>query len=113
MDQTRRRDAVRAYKERAVHPGIFRITCTVTGESWVAGAAAVDTTRNSVWFALRLGSHPNKALQAAWRTHGEAAFEHAVLERNAEGLSALGRDLWLKGRTAHWRTQLGARPLWG
>ena len=113
MDQTRRRQAVRDYKERPVAPGVFRVTCSASGESWVAGAPAVDTTRNGVWFALRLGTHPNKALQAAWRAHGEAAFEHVILERAAEDLSKLGREMWLKARTAHWRDALGARPLWG
>lgn len=114
MEKQSRREAVRAYKERPSVPGVFSVVCRPTGETWVAASPAVDVSRNGLWFGLRVGNHQNKPLQAAWREHGEGAFDHAVLERNTdEELSRLGRDLWLKERTAHWLEALGARPLFG
>lgn len=114
MEKQSRREAVRAYKERPSVPGVFKVFCAPTSESWVAASPAVDTAQNGVWFGLRLGSYRNPALQAAWKQHGESAFSFEVLERNSDDqLSRLGRDMWLKERAAHWLQALGARPLYG
>jgi len=110
MDKTRRREAIRQYKERKVPVGIFSIRCRPTGQVWVGASRNLDGQKNSSFFGLRLGSHRNRDMQAAWNAHGgEAAFEFTVVERlEDEDLGPLGRDTWLKARERHWLAELDA-----
>jgi hypothetical protein len=114
MDKQSRRNAVRDYKERKVPAGIFSLRCGPTGETWVGLSRNLDGQRNSVFFALRMGSHMNKALQAAWNAHGEDSFEFVVVEPlEDEDLTSYGREAWLKARERHWREALPAKPIVG
>ena len=112
MEKQSRRDAVRQYKERKVPIGIFSVTCRATGEAWVGASRNLDGQRNSLFFGLRLGTHRNRALQAAWNAHGgEDGFEFAVKELlEDESLTSIGRASWLKERERHWLAALDARP---
>ena len=111
MDKTNRREAIRQYKERKVPIGIFALRCRTTGAAFVGASRNLDGQRNSSTFSLRLGSHRNKALQAAWTAAGgEAGFEFVVLETlEDEDLGPIGRDTWLKARERHWRAELNAQ----
>jgi hypothetical protein len=110
MDKLSRREAVRQYKERKVPLGIFSIRCIPTDEVWVGASRNLDGQRNSSFFGLKLGSHRNRQMQAAWNGHGESAFEFAVVELlEDEELGPVGRDTWLKERERHWRSELGAQ----
>lgn len=111
MDKQRRRDIAQAYKERKVPMGIFRVSCEPTGETWVGMSRNLDGAANSVLFSLRMGSHRNPAMQAAWKAHGEAAFAYAVVETLAEDLSPIGQETWLKERLRHWIAALEGRPV--
>lgn len=70
MDKQSRREAIRDYKERKVPIGIFSLRCVATGETWVGASRNLDGQKNSSFFSLRLGSHRNSAMQAAWKAHG-------------------------------------------
>jgi hypothetical protein len=114
MDKQSRRSAVRDYKERKVAAGIFCVRCAPTGEAWVGLSRNLDGQRNSTLFSLRLGSHMNKALQAAWTAHGADAVAFEVLEViDDEELTPLGRDDLLKRRERHWIAALGAKKILG
>jgi hypothetical protein len=70
--------------------------------------------QNGLWFSLRLGSHPNRALVQAWKDHGEAAFTYEVVEE----LPDAERSQWemtnaLKDLSARWREALSAEKLTG
>ena len=68
-------------------------------------------TGNGLWFALRHGSHHDKALQTAWNERGEREFHYEVLEKLDEDVSPLAlRDL-LKRKKVHCVAQFGARAL--
>lgn len=109
MDRTLRRQAVRDFKERKTAAGVYAVRCGASGEVWVAGSRNIDSQQNSLWFGLRSGGHPNKAMQASWAAHGADAFAFEVLERiAAEDLTPLGLADRVKAREAHWRTALGA-----
>lgn len=114
MDKQSRRNLARDYKERKVPAGIFSLRCAATGETWVGAARNLDQ-KNGLMFSLRLGSHRNRALQAAWIAHGgEAGFEYAVVEAlEDEDLGALGRETWLKERERHWLEALQAKAVFG
>lgn len=109
MSKDRRKALLADYRERKPRPGVFAVRCTSTGEAWVQSAPNLDNRQAGIWFALRLGSHPNKALQAAWAAHGEAAFAFEALEAvEADDLSAYALASRLKDRERHWREALGA-----
>ena len=115
MDKASRRDAIRDYKERKPRRGVFALRCAATGEVWVSASPNLDKQQNSTWFGLRLGSHPNRALQEAWKQHGEDAFSFEILaelENDAEASNyAVKADL--KTLEAEWREKLGARAVTG
>lgn len=108
MQQIDRRAAIAAYKERTVRAGIYAVRCPATGAVWVGQAANLDGIANRVWFSLRHGGHPNRALQQAWQAHGAEGLVLEVLEILAEEESAYLRGRQLKARLAHWQAHLGA-----
>lgn len=62
-------------------PGIYKITCTVTGKVYVG--SSVNVYRR--WYSrhlssLRRGDHYNRYLQKAWKKYGEQHFECCLLE---------------------------------
>ena len=114
MDKQSRRQVVRDYKERKITAGIFAVRCTATDQAWVGAASNIEQQQNGIWFALRHGSGRNPGLQAAWKSHGEAAFAFDVLEAiETADLSAYAIANRLKERDAHWRAKLAAPKLAG
>lgn len=115
MDKASRRDAIREYKERTPRRGVFALRCAPTGDVWVSASPNLDKQQNSTWFGLRLGSHPNRALQAAWKAHGEDAFTYEILEElDADAdTSAYAVRADLQALEEKWRAQLGARAVVG
>mgnify|MGYP000022196384 CR=1 FL=1 len=107
-----RRALMRDYKEREVPAGVYAVRCIPTGAVWVGGVPDVSTRRNGLWFTLRMGGHSCAGLQAAWKTHGEAAFAFEVLEvLDDKDLGRLGKASLLAERRAHWQAALGAEGL--
>ncbi|RAK60611.1 GIY-YIG nuclease family protein [Phenylobacterium hankyongense] len=114
MDKSSRRAAIRDYKERKAQAGIFAVRCLATGEVWVAVSRNLGQQQNSVWFGLRGGGYPNRAAQALWNAHGEAAFSFEVVEAiEDEDLSAYARDNRLKEALRRGLERLGAKKLVG
>ncbi len=111
MDRQDRKAAVAAYKERKPAFGVFAVICNATGQAWIGTSRHVDTQKNGLWFALKLGSSPYPGLQAVWRDHGEGAFRFEELERLREDFPELGRGDELKRRQALWRDRLQASTL--
>ena len=107
-----RKALLREYKERKVVAGVYAVRCVASGQAWVGATPDLSTRQNGVWFSLRLGSHRDKTLQAAWNTHGADAFVFEAVEAvDTEGLDRFGRDSRLKERRAHWITALNATGL--
>lgn len=107
-----RKALLRAYKERKVEPGVYAVRCTASGEVWVGATPDLATRQNGVWFTLKLGSHREPSLQAAWKAHGEAAFVFEAVETvETEGLDSFTRNGRLKDRRDHWAQVLGAQSL--
>jgi hypothetical protein len=114
MEKQNRREAIRQYKDQKPEPGIFAVRCAATGEAWVGMSRNLAQQQNGIWFSLRMGGHPNRAVQAAWNAHGAESFGFEVLEVvDDEGLSRLGLESRLKDRSGHWREALAAGKLVG
>lgn len=107
-----RKALLRAYKDRKVEPGVYAVRCTTTGEVWVGATPDLATRQTGIWFTLKLGSHREPSLQAAWTARGEAAFVFERVETvDADGLDAFTRNGKLKDRRDHWVQVLGAQSL--
>ena len=114
MSKEHRRELVREYKERKPQRGVYAVRCVATGEVWASASPKLDTQQNSTWFQLRMGGHPNRALQAAWKTHGEDAFSYEIVaELSDEERSDYALKADLKSLEAEQRAKLGARPVVG
>ena len=114
MDKQSRRQAIRDYKEKKPTPGVYAVRCAAAGEVWVGGSRNLDAQQNSLWFGLKSGGHVNRAMQAAWTAHGEAAFSFEELERiDDEEMTPLGRADAIKARERHWLAALGAKKAVG
>ncbi|MDP1632661.1 MAG: GIY-YIG nuclease family protein [Caulobacter sp.] len=114
MSRERRKALLAAYREIKPRPGVFAVRCTATGQVWAQSTPNLDTRQNGIWFTLRQGGHPNRALQAEWTAHGEAAFVFEALEAvDAADLSAWELTSRLQARERHWREVLGATAVTG
>jgi hypothetical protein len=112
MDKARKKELADAYKEQKPSPGIFAVRCTASGEAWVGKAPDTGRKQSGLWFQLRMGGFPNKALQATWNAHGESAFAFEVLEKISDE-NPLLIPVLLKEREAHWLKTLNANPFTG
>lgn len=108
MNKDKKKEIAREYKERKNLKGIYAVRCTATGSVWVDSTPNLDTSQNKVWFFLRLGTHPNKKLQAEWKEHGEDSFVYEVLEQFEDDLSSMQFEMQAKKRKEHWKSELGA-----
>ena len=106
MKSEARKAATAAYKERKTAAGIFAVRCSTSGQTWVGQTPNLETIQNRVWFSLRMGSHSNRDLQAAWTTYGGDVFTFEAVERLKDEELAYVRDTLLKERAAHWRSTL-------
>jgi len=115
MDNARKKDLIRAFKEKPVPQGVFAVRCTPSGQVWVSASRNLERQQTSLWFGLKHGGHPNRALQAAWTAHGEAAFSYEILETLEidETTAPYVVQTRLKDREAHWREALGAEKALG
>lgn len=109
MDAARKRELSAAYKERRPRVGLYAIRCTPTGQVWVGLSRNLDAQENSLRFALRQASHPNRALLAPRADHGDAAFTYQELEAiDDQALTPIGVKARLAEREQAWRAELKA-----
>ena len=106
MDAKDRKAAIAAYREIKTPAGVFAVRCMVDGQFWVMESRHLDTHQTSLWFSLRMGSYPDRILQAAWKTHGEVAFRFEVLQTLAEDISPSMVRTELKILSRAWKDRL-------
>lgn len=111
-DKSRRRELAREYAERKQPVGVYAVRCAASGEAWVAWTKNLDKRWNALLFQARMGGAKDAAFQAAFTTHGEAAFAYDVLEA-LEETNEHTLETLLPERAAHWREKLGAGEMWG
>ena len=86
MDKPNRRAAIRDYKERKAAAGIYALRCAAADAVWVGVSRNIDAQENSVGFALRMGSHPNRDLQAAMRGESLATAKYQLFAAQARSV---------------------------
>lgn len=75
-----RRDISRRARDAFSPMGIYIIRDKETGQVLVASSRNVHGAINRAQFELRLHSHVNKALQAAWNRSGPGRFDFEIVE---------------------------------
>jgi hypothetical protein len=106
-----RKEAIAEWKNRKTPRGAYVVRFADDGPVFVDAVPDLDAARNGLLFALRIGAHRNKELQAEWNLHGESAFRYDVLEKLEDDLAPMAwRDL-LKDKKKEWVARLGARPV--
>jgi hypothetical protein len=100
-----RKAAIRQYRESRRPMGVYRVRSTATGRFVVGASPDLPAALNRQRAQLRLGGHPDRALQQEWNERGPDAFEFEVLdtlEPPAEGpydpsddLRAM-REMWME-----------------
>lgn len=108
MKSEARKAAIAACKERKIMAGVYLVRCQASGEIWVGQWLDLEKIQTRLWFALRHGAHPNRALLDAWRRHGESHFSFDILEKIDDETTSLFRAAELKERADFWRDKLGA-----
>lgn len=78
--QAQRRELSRRARDAFPPMGVYAIRDRSSGRVLVGSSRNVFGTMNRIRFELRLGSHPNKSLQAEWNRHGADRFSFEVLE---------------------------------
>ena len=105
-----RRALVRHYKDNPPPMGVYAIRCDAQQLVCVKASTNLPGAFNRDRFQLRLGGHPDRRLQQAWRTHGEAALHFEVLDtlkRRADATDADHRAD-LAALLALWQEELAA-----
>lgn len=109
-DAARRRELTRQYKDNPPPMGVYVVRCAA--ERWVVVRSSTNLPGafNRERFQLRLGKHPDKRLQQAWNTHGEAALCLEVLDTVKLRPDASDADYRaeLAGLQALWQEELAA-----
>lgn len=77
---SRRRAAARRARDAFPPMGVYAIRDHATGSVRVLASRDVHAAINRTLFELRLGSHPDRVLQAHWKRDGAARFAFEVIE---------------------------------
>ena len=111
MDKQDRKAAVAQFREQKSVHGVYAVICGATGEVWVETSRNLRAQQNSLWFTLRNGGGPFKALHQAWMAHGERDFRFEELDRLSDDFSDMLRANELKKRVKLWAARLQAQIL--
>jgi hypothetical protein len=75
-----KKTAIREYKLAHRPMGVFQIVNKANGKVFIDSSNNVSGKINRHKFALNLGQHASKSLQADWNELGEDAFEFETIE---------------------------------
>lgn len=110
----RKKELIRAYKEKPATGGAYVIENTVTSRKLLLCETDLKGSKNKFDFMSRMGSCPNSRLQKDWRQYGPACFAFTVLEeieqKETQTLEEFREDLVVL--EAIWREKLGEDNLY-
>lgn len=81
MDNERRQELKRAYKEVVTYLGVIKLTNTHNNKVFVGSFTNLKNKESYLREQLAWGRHPNAALQQDWKAFGSDAFVYEVLEQ--------------------------------
>ena len=86
-----RKDLIREYKRTPKEMGVYRITNTVNGKSYIASSRDIRARFNRHRMELKTRAEPVKSLLADWLEYGEEVFEFEIVDA-LEPLEKQGYD---------------------
>ena len=75
-----RKTVIREYQQRRRPMGVFQVRNLVTGKVLIGVSPDLPAMLNRQRAQLRLGMHPNRALQTDWTAQGPEAFAFEILD---------------------------------
>lgn len=75
-----RKALIREYKQRRRPMGVFQVRNLANGKVFVGASPDLPAMLNRQRAQLRMGAHPNRALQADWTRQGGEAFAFEILD---------------------------------
>ena len=75
-----RKELNREYKERVKPAGVYQVKNVANGKVLLGSSLNLEGPLNRHKFMLKIGSHPNKALQKDWDELGTEQFVFEILE---------------------------------
>ncbi|MBN6187489.1 GIY-YIG nuclease family protein [Aneurinibacillus sp. BA2021] len=81
MNEQKRAEIKREYKQKNAPMGVYQIKNLDTGKIFIGSSPNLEAMKNRQWFELNMGSHPNAELLADWKTYGESNFSFEILEK--------------------------------
>lgn len=106
LSREERRAKVQLYKEARKRAGVYAVRNLADGRVLLGSARDLHGPLNRHRAQLDFGSHPCKALQAAWNALGSEAFVFEILETVDEKLTGLERDAALKALEEKWVSEM-------
>ncbi|MEJ2543009.1 MAG: GIY-YIG nuclease family protein [Calditrichaceae bacterium] len=67
------------YKNKKFKMGVFQIKNKINSKIFIGSSLNLDAIWNRHKTQLKIGMHPNKALQADWKQYGEDSFSYEIL----------------------------------
>ena len=74
-----RKELKEQYKQRKNKMGVFQIKNTYNNKIFIGSSMDLNAIWNRQKMQLKLGRHPNKALQEDWKEYGEESFIYEIL----------------------------------
>ncbi|NCB30242.1 MAG: GIY-YIG nuclease family protein [Clostridia bacterium] len=85
------------YKSRVIVGGVYRITCSGSGRTWLKSTKDLQGQANKFRFAIQNHTCPEPGMRADWLQHGAASFSFAILEelekRNTQTDAEFSEDI--------------------
>ena len=78
MDKEQKKQIKQEYVLQKPQMGILCVHNTENGDCFLLGAKNTAAVMNSCSFQLKMGSHPDRELQALFKQYGEQAFEIGI-----------------------------------
>jgi len=105
-----RRALIRHYKDNPPPMGVYAVRCDAAGLLCVNASMNLPGALNRERFQLRMGGHPDRRVQQAWRAHGEAGLRIEVLDTLKPRAGATDADYRaeLAALCALWQEELAA-----
>jgi hypothetical protein len=75
-----RKELIRKYKETPRPMGVYRVRNMKTGKTLIGTSLDHNAALNRHRAQLRMGGHPNRALQIDWNEMGQEEFEFEILD---------------------------------
>lgn len=85
MEKQSKREIKEQYKNRAVIGGVYCITCTGSGRSWIKSTKDLTGQLNKFNFFTSTDLCPEPGMNADWKQYGAGAFTFDVLEQLEKG----------------------------